>query len=141
MKKINMKRTLNGVITVEMSYLIPIILLIFAMTVHTVFYFHDKNILIGAAAETAVLGTQTDRKPDENVDLDSFFSERISGKLILFSGADVYIEDSKEWIQVEAVAGNGRRTLRIVQRAVITEPEKNIRRKRIVENLIQQNNG
>lgn len=53
------KRSFRGVITVEMSYLIPIVLIIFLLVVYTVFYYHDKNILIGAASETAVTGAQT----------------------------------------------------------------------------------
>lgn len=140
-KRVKRRKSVSGVITVEMSYLMPIVLLIFAMTVHTVFYYHDKNILIGAAAETAVVGAQMERKPNETVDLNGFFSERISGKLILFSGASVTIEDSGKWVQVEARAENGKRKLQIVQRAVVIEPEKNIRRKRIAENLIETNNS
>lgn len=141
MKKISTAKNVSGVITVEMSYLMPIVLLIFAMTVHTVFYYHDKNILIGAAAETAVVGAQMERKPDEVIDLNGFFSERISGKLILFSGAEVTIEISGKRVQVEARAENGKRVVQIVQRAVVVEPEKNIRRKRIAENLIEANTG
>lgn len=141
MKKISTAKNVSGVITVEMSYLMPIVLLVFAMTVHTVFYYHDKNILIGAAAETAVVGAQMERKPDEAIDLNGFFSERISGKLILFSGAEVTIEISGKRVQVEARAENGKRVVQIVQRAVVVEPEKNIRRKRIAENLIEANTG
>lgn len=122
MKKISTAKNVSGVITVEMSYLMPIVLLIFAMTVHTVFYYHDKNILIGAAAETAVVGAQMERKPDEAIDLNGFFSERISGKLILFSGAEVTIEISGKRVQVEARAENGKRVVQIVQRAVVVEP-------------------
>lgn len=39
----------QGVITVEMAYIIPIIFILFATIVYTVFFYHDKNILIGAA--------------------------------------------------------------------------------------------
>lgn len=130
-----MRKTVSGVITVEMSYLMPIVLMIFAVTVHTVFYYHDKNLLVGAAAETAVVGAQLERKPDEKPDLSGFFAERISGKLILFSGAEASVSSSGKWIQVEARAANGRRSLRVVQRAVTAEPEKNIRRKRRFEDV------
>ena len=82
------QRGLKGVITVELSYLLPMILMIFLMVVYVTFYYHDKNILIGAASETAVVGAQLERKPDENgkTDLSGFYQERIRGKLILFFG-------------------------------------------------------
>ena len=93
-------KTLNGVITVEMSYLIPIILMVFLLTIYSVFYYHDKNILIGAASETAVLGAQMERKPDEKgqTDLETFFQDRIHGKLILFSGAQVDVSTSSDFM-------------------------------------------
>ena len=84
------ERGLKGVITVELSYLLPIILMIFLTVVYVTFYYHDKNILIGAASETAAVGAQLERKPDENVqtDLAGFYQDRILAKLILFSGAE-----------------------------------------------------
>lgn len=133
----SMKKTVKGVITVEMSYLIPIVLLVFTVTVYTVFYYHDKNILIGAAAETAVVGVQMERKPDEEVELNQFFRERVGNKLILFSDVGVSVENSKKWIRVDAYAGSGRRTLRVMQKAEKAEPEKTIRRKRNIEDIVQ----
>lgn len=61
MRKAMQRKTVRGVITVEMSYLIPLILLVFILIIETAFYFHDKNILLGAAAETAVVGAQAER--------------------------------------------------------------------------------
>ncbi len=133
-----MKKSLKGVITVEMSYLVPIILLLFVLVIRTVFYYHDKNIILGAAAETAVLGAQLERKPDEQgrTDLAGFYQERISGKLILFSGSSAAVSKSGGRICVEAAAGSGRMRLRIVQRAAIVEPEKKIRQKRLIEGIV-----
>ena len=55
----------SGVITVEMSYLIPIILALFLTVIYTTFYYHDKIILFGAAGETAAVGAEMERMPDE----------------------------------------------------------------------------
>ena len=63
-KKSKAKRTVSGVITVEMTYIVPMIFFIFVMIIYTVFYYHDKNILIGAAGETAVVAAQMTRKPE-----------------------------------------------------------------------------
>lgn len=49
------QRALKGSMTVEMSFLMPIILLLLMNSILAAFYFHDKNILAGAAYETAVI--------------------------------------------------------------------------------------
>ena len=43
------QRALKGSMTVEMSFLMPIILLLLMNSILAAFYFHDKNILAGAA--------------------------------------------------------------------------------------------
>ena len=43
----------SGSTVVEMSYIMPLILLMFVLIIHTVFYFYDRAVLNGAAAETA----------------------------------------------------------------------------------------
>ena len=52
------RKSLKGSAVIEMSYIIPLFLGLFVLIMHTVFYFHDKAILNGAASETAVLGAQ-----------------------------------------------------------------------------------
>lgn len=134
------KRTLSGAITVELSYLIPIIMMIFLMTIYSVFYYHDKNILLGAASETAILGAQMERKPDEKgkIDLDAFFQERIYGKLILFSRAQVNVSISSDRVNVSVSAQKGQMKIKAVQEASVVVPEKKIRQKKIIEKLAEQ---
>lgn len=129
--------TLKGVLTIEMSFLASIILMIFVLVMYTIFYYHDKNILIGAANETAVVGAQLERKPgaDGQTDLAEFYQERIRGKLILFAEAQADVSVSSTKVEVNVSASKGNMRLRITQRAAITEPEKKIRKKRILENL------
>lgn len=131
---------LSGVITVEMSYLIPTILVLFMMIIYTTFYYHDKNILIGAASETAALGAQLERAPgnDGQTDLAGFYQERIQGKLILFSGADVAVSIEKKWAEVSAYADWGNMRLHVIQRAALQEPEAVIRRKWMAEKAIDK---
>ena len=134
------KRTLSGVITVEMSYLMPIILMVFLMTIYSVFYYHDKNILLGAASETAILGTQMERKPDEKgkTDLEAFFQERIQGKLVFFSGAQVSVSISSDQVKVSVSAQKGHMKIKAVQKASVVVSEKKIRQKKIIEKLAEQ---
>ena len=133
------KKSLQGVITIEMSYLIPIILLIFLLVVYTIFYYHDKNILIGAASETAIVGVQMERRQDKNdqIDLEEFYQERIKGKLIFFSRVQVSVDISKKWVEINAYTSGRKMQVHILQRAAVTDPEKAIRRKRLLEKTIQ----
>ena len=124
------ERGLKGVITVELSYLLPIILMIFLTVVYVTFYYHDKNILIGAASETAAVGAQLERKPDENgqTDLAGFYQDRIQGKLILFSGAEATVNITRKWVEIIVYAERRWMQLHVVQRAAMAEPETAIRR-------------
>lgn len=128
---------LRGVITVEMSYVLPIVFGIFLMIIYTVFYYHDKNIMIGAAAETAVLGAQLERRPDEDAkeDMREFYRQRIEGKMILFSETSAEIGVSDHTVTVIAVARRRRMSLEIRQCAAILKPEEKIRRKRRLEEV------
>ena len=49
------KKNVIGSTVVEMAYIMPLFLSMFVLVIHTVFYFHDKVILTGAACETAVV--------------------------------------------------------------------------------------
>lgn len=119
---------MKGSTVVEMSYLIPFCLFLFFLLITITFYFHDKTILSAAAAETAVTGVETDRKKmTEEVDLESFFRERIRGKLIFLSEVDVKISRFGKKIEVEVHASKGRMKIYLVQRAVNTKPEEMIR--------------
>ena len=61
---IDKKHALNGSFTVEMSLLMPIILFLVMGCVLACFYYHDKNIIAGAAYETAVVGSTKAREKD-----------------------------------------------------------------------------
>lgn len=137
--KIKNEDGFSGVITVEMSYLIPIILVLFLTVIYTTFYYHDKNILIGAAGETAAVGAQMERKPDEKgqTDLAGFYQERIQGKLILFSGAEASVSTEKKWVEVSTYADWGKMRLHVVQRAALQKPEAAIRRKWMLEKAVE----
>lgn len=126
-------KELKGVITVEMSYILPLILSVLMVVIYTVFYFHDKNILIGAAAETAVLGAQSERKPDEDgrTDLNGFYRQRIAGKLILFGAVSVETEVTEKWVTVLAAANHRGMSVSVRQRAPVLKPEKKIRIKEV----------
>ena len=57
-------KLLNGSMTIEMSFLMPIILFLIMNCILVVFYYHDKNVLAGAAYETAVVGSTKAREKE-----------------------------------------------------------------------------
>ena len=125
------RKKVRGSTVVEMAYIMPIFLLLFVLVINTVFFFHDKVILNGAACETAVLGTQRVRmKEKEEADLEGFFMERIKGKLIRMSDVSVSVFEGEKEVTVEVTAKRGEMSMRICQKAVTARPEEMIRWKK-----------
>ena len=111
-----------------MSYIMPVFLILFLYIVNTVFYFHDKAVLNGAACETAVLSAQQKRmKEYGRYDMEEFFRERIHGKLITMNDLSVSVTDGGEEVTVSVTARSGRMRLNICQKAVTAVPEELIR--------------
>lgn len=126
---IDKKHALNGSFTVEMSLLMPMILFLVMGCVLACFYYHDKNIIVGAAYETAVVGSTKAREKDgiQEAELKALFQERVGKKCILFPGAVAVCSVSKEEIRVSAVAKRRKMSLAVESRAAVTEPERYIR--------------
>ena len=122
------KRSVKGRAVIEMSYIIPLFLGLFVLIMHAVFYYHDKAVLNGAASETAILGVQAERRADTEYDLEGFFRERTSGKLIYMTDVDVSVTETDEDVTVTADAQRSFMKLKISQKALIVKPEGNIRR-------------
>ena len=121
-------KKLKGSTVIEMAYIIPLFFLIFIVIVHTVFYFHDKAVLTGAASETAAAGSQlVRRKKTVEYDLEKFFQERIRKKLIYITDVDVKIENGEELITVSVSAHRNAMKINIRQSSVTAEPEERIR--------------
>lgn len=133
----NTDRALKGSMTVEMSFLMPIILLLIMSSILAAFYFHDKNILAGAAYETAVVGSTKIREKDkvEEGELETLFRERVGRKCILFAGSSARISIKKQEISIKASARKGRFGLSVIKKAAVTEPEDHIRDIRRVKEI------
>ena len=63
-------RWVSGNSVIEMSYIMPLFFSLFVIIIHTMFYYHDKAIIGGAAAESAVMGAQYVRRYDKNYDIE-----------------------------------------------------------------------
>ncbi len=132
------RKWLKASMTVEMSYLMPIVLFLMMDCIFVSFYFHDRNIISGAAYETAVVGSTKMRKgtavtPEE---LQELYQERIHGKCIFFSGTSADIAVGEEEIRVSVTARKGRLSTSVEKKAAVTEPEKKIRKIRRLKEII-----
>ena len=56
--RIGKRKYLKASSVIEMSYIMPVFLLLFVIIIHTVFYYHDKAVIYVAAGETAAVGAQ-----------------------------------------------------------------------------------
>lgn len=127
--KKRLQQYLNGSFTVEMSLLMPMILFLIMGCMLAGFYYHDKNIIAGAAYETAVVGSTKAREKDgvSESELNTLFKERVGRKCILFSGARVTSLVGEEEIRISATAKKRRMSLSVECSAAVTDPEKYIR--------------
>lgn len=134
-------KKVRGSATIEMAYMIPVIFLAFVSALYMMFYLHDKNILIGAAYETAIVGAQKEKWDEEYAaeQMKALFFERIHGKLIFFSSPSVEIEIAETEVCVNARAGKGNIKMSAMQKVTITNPEKYIRDLRRIQNVWKPN--
>ena len=111
------------------GFLMPMILFLIMGCIRISFYYHDKNIIAGAAYETAVVGSTKAREKDgiQEAELKALFQGRVGKKCILFPGAVAVCSVSKEEIRVSAVAKRRKMSLAVESRAAVTEPERYIR--------------
>jgi len=130
-------RWLKGSATIEMAYIMPIIFLIFAAIIYTVFYFHDKNIMQGAAYETAVILSQKERL-QESADNEGVFRERLGNKLIFFDPPAVNIEINEKEIIISAAARRKAMGISVEQKSGIVTAEKKLRDIRRIKSIVQE---
>lgn len=129
--------TLRGSATIEAAVIVPMILFLCMSIILAVFYFHDKNILIGVAAETAIMAAanhEGHRQISED-DIRVFFQERIEKKLIFFPEPDITINKSTRYYEITGTTSKLRFTYTFQQRARIFEAEEWIRKKKTVTDI------
>lgn len=133
------KYRMQGSMTVEMSFLMPIILFLIMGCILAMFYYHDKNILSGAAYETVVVGSTKAREKDgvEERELETLFYQRAKGKCIIFAQPQAVVRIGEKEIEVTAQASRRYMKVSILKRAVVTEPEKYIRNRRRIGSIVE----
>lgn len=124
----------RGSTTIEMAYLMPLILLVFLTVVHITFYFHDKSILNGIVCEAVTSGILFQRSEiGDPAELEVVYTERTHGKLIYFSAPEIQIRFSENSVSAECRADRGGMYIEIIRTAKSGHPEKRIRIKNRIE--------
>lgn len=120
--------------TVETACMFPVLMLIFVSAVYLAFFFHDKNILQSASAETVSLGSERMRllEPLKEEELEKYFRERVRGKLLYFSGASADVSCTEKYVEIKAKAVGVRMHIQTGAKMKITVPEEQLR---IIKNL------
>ena len=120
-----MKRKLRGSLTIELTYLFPLILLVFGVLLHVLFYYHDKNILLGAAHETAAYGAGLEEVQEGAIE--EYLNARLKERLLLFEQLEKKVRLQEETITVTCYAKKSMMSLGIECSVNRTEPEDYIR--------------
>lgn len=125
-------REFSGMITVEMAYIVPVILFVFFLSVMGLFYYHDKQVIAACAYEAAVTGSTKAREKNGVTagTVGAVFDERVYGKCILFGEVCGNVQVGDEQIVVKASAAKGRLRVSVIETASVTEPETKIRKYR-----------
>lgn len=125
---------LRGSATIEMAYIVPVILLAITAAVYLGFFFHDKSVLQGLVYEGAMIGSSGYRMDGEVevTTIETFIKEKAEVKLLYFPAPEVEVEVSEGVIQIEAVTESKGMEIVVSKMLVITEPEEQIRGKLIL---------
>ena len=129
-------KKLSANISIEMVVLVPLILMVIAVVISILFYYHDKNVIKGVSHETAMVFSNEKEASQEEV-LD-YLEKGLRGKLLVFStvGKQVLIEEDE--IQIICSANKRFMQVYVESRVKRTEPEVWIRRIRLAEKLANQ---
>ena len=131
---------LKGSTVVEMAYLMPVVLLCWMTVIFALFYYHDKNIIGGAAYETAIVGSEEWRwqKEIEDGKMEQYFQKRIENKLIFFDTVSVETAVVKDEFEVTAGAQKRKMRVSVKRSAALTVPEEKIRRKKVLQEIVER---
>lgn len=131
-----MKKNLRGNMTIEAVVIVPLILMVIAVVISIMFYYHDKTVIKGVAHETAMVFS--DKKEATYEEVEEYFQKHLRRKLLVFSNVEAEITLEEKIIQITCSAS--RRFMRVLVETKVqrTEPEVWIRRIRLAEKIGNQ---
>lgn len=133
-----MKKSVRGSFTIEAAVIIPLILLVFVVSLNGLFYYHDRSVLAAAAYETVAVGSGRTEWEEEK--LDTYFQNRIKGRTLLFSNVESEVKITEKQVKIFCYAGKNGLSISVKRVMQRTEPENYIRNLRKI-GKIQENIG
>lgn len=122
-----LKYRIRAASTVEAAVVMGMAMLCLMLIMFAGFYFHDVNILAGAAYESAQAAGEWKRM-EESKSAEAYFQKRIQGKMLYFSSAGCTVTRSGNDITVRARASSSRMQAAVRGSTRTDKPEKEIRR-------------
>lgn len=132
-------KKLRGSMTIEAAVIVPVILMVFALTVTILFYYHDKNVVAAIAHETVVWGCSQEEVTEEEVE--QYFRGRLQKKLLWFSNILIDVQLEKEGIQMVCTSRRKGLSMRVEMSSVRTEPEQYVRNLKRLEKIGEEIGG
>lgn len=120
-----MRKVVRGSFTIEAAVIVPLILLVFAVALNSLFYYHDRDVIAAAAYETVAVGSG--RGEWSEVELESYFQKRLKGRTLLFSYVDGEVEITDKQVKVLCKAKKNAMSISVKRVMRRTEPENYIR--------------
>ncbi len=129
-----LNRKYKAVYTVEVAYIMPLIILIISGVVISGFYLHDKNILYSKVYELGSIARQENRTPHDgrSIELEEVLINNCKGKLLLFQFIECEIEERDDVVRIYAKMEFMSKSVSIERVFAIDNVEENLRAERPV---------
>ena len=132
------EKGLKGSLTVEMSYILPMVIMLIFLLINTVFYYHDKAVLSGAVAETVETGIEDIRSGEnDGEDLETYLKKRVGRKLIFLRPVSYSVKKTDTRVSVKVDAAKGPFKTSVYLEGKVPYPEKELREKKKAEDLLK----
>ena len=129
-------KKLNANLTIEAVVIVPLILMIAAVVISILFYYHDKNVIKAVAHETAMLYSNEKDVTCEEVEV--YFQKHLNRKMLVFSSVETNITVEDDELQIICSASRRFMKTEVEVRMKRTEPEVWIRRIRLAKKVGNQ---
>jgi hypothetical protein len=128
-----MTKKIKGSFTIEAAVIVPLLLLVCAVLMQLLFYYHDRTVLTSVSHET--LAYACGRGGMDEGELEEHFKARVKGKLMMFSNVKQEVILDGEKVTVTCQAGKQPLGIKIQCVTRKTAPEMYIRNVRKLEEL------
>lgn len=137
-----MRKNLSGSVTVEGALVVPVILFVFGILLNMLFYYHDKNIVLAVAYDTASYGSYLEEP--KQADLERYLKEQLRGKLLFFSSIQSDIQIRAHQVLVCCTAEKKGMAFKETCSVNRTDPQEYIRQLRKIQKIgeeVKQSNA